>query len=76
MFNRNRARAGYDRRQIFQSGFVYEPPVATHDRDAVSYPGGWQIGGVRPSHRYAVHRWRQRHFAQLAGQHPDGRSGR
>ena len=45
--DRNRARAGFDRRQMFQMGFVYELPFA----DGLNGPakhiiGGWQASGI------------------------------
>ena len=50
-FNRNRARAGYDRRQMFQMGFVYELPLGkgtsmplSGAADAIL--GGWQVSGI------------------------------
>jgi len=50
-FHRNRARAGFDRRQMFQMGFVYELPVG--DGRAISTSGaashilgGWQVSGI------------------------------
>jgi TonB-dependent receptor-like protein len=50
-FSRNRARAGYDRTQMFQLGFVYELPLgkgkAHLTEGAVSHIlGGWQISGI------------------------------
>ena len=46
-FNRNRARAGYDRRQMFQMGFVYELPMGKNMTGAgKAILGGWQISGI------------------------------
>ncbi len=50
-FNRNRARAGFDRRQMFQMGFVYELPVGKGRATPLSGAadailGGWQVSGV------------------------------
>ncbi|MCB2107036.1 MAG: hypothetical protein KDE14_05015, partial [Rhodobacteraceae bacterium] len=47
VFNRNRARAGYDRRQMFQMGFVYELPMGKNMTGAgKAILGGWQISGI------------------------------
>ncbi|MBM3725703.1 MAG: TonB-dependent receptor [Acidobacteria bacterium] len=51
VFRRNRAAAGYDRRHIFQLGYVYDLPVGKGQRWANSGPvshvlGGWTISGV------------------------------
>ncbi|MCB1020367.1 MAG: TonB-dependent receptor [Acidobacteria bacterium] len=47
VFNRNRARAGYDRRQMFQMGFVYELPVGQNMTGAgKAILGGWQVSGI------------------------------
>jgi len=50
-FDRNRARAGFDRTQMFQMGFVYELPMGkgrgmplSGAADAIL--GGWQISGI------------------------------
>lgn len=45
-FHRNRARAGFDRRQMFQMGFVYELPGSNMSGAARSILGGWQISGI------------------------------
>lgn len=50
-FARNRARAGYDRTQMFQMGFVYDLPVGSGKRISTSGAanailGGWQLSGV------------------------------
>lgn len=51
VFHRNRSRAGFDREQMFQMGFVYELPVgegkALATTGAASHIlGGWQISGI------------------------------
>jgi hypothetical protein len=51
VFYRNRAPAGFDRRHIFQMGWVYELPMGRGHRWVNSGPaahiiGGWQINGV------------------------------
>ncbi|MEX2299371.1 MAG: TonB-dependent receptor [Bryobacterales bacterium] len=51
VFSRNRARAGYDRRHMFQMGFVYELPMGSGKRVANSgvaaqILGGWQVSGI------------------------------
>jgi hypothetical protein len=51
VFDRNRARAGYDRRQMFQMGFVYELPFGQGRAMPLSGAadkilGGWQISGI------------------------------
>jgi hypothetical protein len=51
VFNRNRARAGYDRTQMFQLGFVYELPMGkgkafVNEGIASHIIGGWQISGI------------------------------
>ena len=50
-FERNRARAGFDRRQMFQMGFVYELPMGNGRGMSLSGPadailGGWQVSGI------------------------------
>ncbi len=46
-FERNRARAGFDRRQMFQMGFVYELPGADNLSGAAdAILGGWQVSGI------------------------------
>ncbi len=50
-FYRNRAPAGYDRRHIFQLGWVYELPMGKGKKFASSGPasyilGGWSVNGV------------------------------
>ncbi len=50
-FNRNRARAGFDRRQMFQMGFVYELPMGKGQAMPLSGAadailGGWQVSGI------------------------------
>ena len=51
VFHRNRSRAGFDREQMFQMGFVYELPIgagkALATTGAASHVlGGWQISGI------------------------------
>ncbi|MEZ5402955.1 MAG: carboxypeptidase regulatory-like domain-containing protein [Bryobacteraceae bacterium] len=51
VFDRNRAPAGYDRRHIFNMGWVYELPFGKGKQFASSGPiahvvGGWSINGV------------------------------
>ena len=46
-FHRNRARAGFDRRQMFQMGFVYElPKLDNMGGAAKAVLGGWQLSGI------------------------------
>jgi hypothetical protein len=46
-FSRNRARTGFDRRQMFQMGFVYELPMGKNMGGAgEKILGGWQISGI------------------------------
>jgi hypothetical protein len=50
-FHRNRARAGYDRTQMLQMGFVYELPAGSGHSFASSGAakwilGGWQVSGI------------------------------
>jgi outer membrane receptor protein involved in Fe transport len=51
-FSRNRAASGFDRRHVFQLGYVYALPVGKGQRVAPSSRavdaviGGWQISGV------------------------------
>ena len=49
--DRNRARAGFDRKQMFQMGFVYELPIGKGtgmplSRAANAIFGGWQVSGI------------------------------
>ena len=51
VFDRNRSRAGFDREQMFQMGFVYELPIG--NGKAISTNGlasrifgGWQVSGI------------------------------
>ena len=51
VFSRNRARAGFDRTQMFQLGFVYELPMGESYSVANSGAakwilGGWQVSGI------------------------------
>ena len=51
VFQRNRARAGYDIPRMFQTGFVYELPFGKGQKYAQSgvarwVLGGWQLNGV------------------------------
>ncbi len=51
VFHRNRSRAGFDRTQMFQMGFVYDLPIgegkALATTGAASHVlGGWQISGI------------------------------
>ncbi len=47
VFMRNRARAGYDRTQMFQMGFVYELPFLKNNNSAAGrILGNWQVSGV------------------------------
>lgn len=47
VFERNRARAGYDRTHMFNMGFVYELPFLKNNRSAAGTAfGNWQISGV------------------------------
>jgi hypothetical protein len=51
VFERNRARAGYDQTHMFQMGFVYELPMGRNHRVANSglasqILGGWQVSGI------------------------------
>ena len=46
-FDRNRARAGYDREHMFQMGFVYELPMGRGSGGAANaILGGWELGGI------------------------------
>ena len=50
-FYRNRAAAGFDRRHVFQLGYVYELPVGkgkkwSTNKMADHVVGGWQVAGV------------------------------
>ncbi len=46
-FERNRARAGFDRRHMFQLGFVYELPMGKNMGGAgEAILGGWQLSGI------------------------------
>ena len=44
VFDRNRARAGYDRRHILQMAYVYELPIGRGKRFANSGPVSWILG--------------------------------
>ena len=47
VFARNRARAGYDRRHVFQMGFVYDLPFLKNSSTAVgTILGNWQVSGI------------------------------
>ncbi|MEZ5401243.1 MAG: TonB-dependent receptor [Bryobacteraceae bacterium] len=51
VFDRNRARAGYDQTHIFQMGFVYDLPVGKGQKfdlgTVANYAiGGWQVSGI------------------------------
>ena len=47
VFERNRARAGYDRTHMFNMGFVYELPFLKNNRTAAGTAlGNWQVSGV------------------------------
>ena len=51
VFDRNRARAGYDQTHMFQMGFVYELPMGRSHQVANSglaahILGGWQVSGI------------------------------
>jgi hypothetical protein len=51
VFNRNRAAAGYDRRHVFQIGWVYELPFGKgkgmlNSGPAAAVLGNWQVNGV------------------------------
>lgn len=52
VFNRNRAAAGYDRRHVFQLGWVYELPVGKGGKVLANngllsqIVGGWQLGAI------------------------------
>lgn len=55
VFRRNRAPAGYDRRHIFQLGWVYELPMGKGKKWANNGPasyilGGWAVNGVMASY--------------------------
>ena len=55
VFGRNRAAAGFDRRHIFQLGYVYELPFGkgkqwANGKLASNVIGGWQISGVTSSY--------------------------
>jgi hypothetical protein len=51
VFNRNRAPSGYDRRHVFQLGWVYELPAGkgkkyANSGAAAAILGGWSVNGV------------------------------
>ena len=47
VFDRNRARAGYDRTHMFQMGFVYDLPFLRNNNTAAGrILGNWQVGGI------------------------------
>ncbi len=51
VFERNRAAAGYDRRHIFQMGYVYDLPFGTGQKWLSNGPGkvvlgGWSLSGI------------------------------
>lgn len=47
VFDRNRARAGYDRTHMFQLGFVYDLPfLRNNPSSAAMILGNWQVSGV------------------------------
>ncbi len=47
VWNRNRARAGYDRTHMFHMGFVYDLPFLTNNNTAAGKVlGNWQISGI------------------------------
>ncbi len=47
VFDRNRARAGYDRTHMFQMGFVYDLPFLKNNNTAVgTVLGNWQVSGI------------------------------
>ncbi len=47
VFDRNRARAGYDRTHMFQMGFVYDLPFLRNNNTALGRVlGNWQTSGV------------------------------
>ncbi len=47
VFDRNRARAGYDRTHMFQMGFVYDLPFLKQNNTAVgTMLGNWQVSGI------------------------------
>ena len=47
VFDRNRARAGYDRTHMFQMGFVYELPFLQNNNTAAgTILGNWQLSGT------------------------------
>ena len=47
VFQRNRARAGYDRTHMFQMGFVYDLPFLQNNNTAVgTVLGNWQVSGI------------------------------
>jgi hypothetical protein len=55
VFQRNRASAGFDRRQVFQLGWVYELPFGTGKQFvnggiAAKILGGWQLSGIESSY--------------------------
>ncbi len=47
VFDRNRARAGYDRTHMFNMGFVYDLPLLKNNSTAAGkILGGWQTSGI------------------------------
>ena len=47
VFDRNRARAGYDRTHMFQMGFVYDLPFLKNNNNAAGrILGNWQVSGI------------------------------
>ena len=47
VFDRNRARAGYDRTHMFQMGFVYDLPFLKNTNNAAGrILGNWQVSGI------------------------------
>ena len=47
VFHRNRSRAGFDRTQMFQMGFVYDLPFLRNNNTAAGkILGNWQVNGI------------------------------
>ncbi len=47
VFQRNRARTGFDRTQMFQMGYVYDLPFLNHNNSAAGkILGNWQVSGI------------------------------
>ena len=47
VFDRNRARAGYDRTHMFNMGFVYDLPFLRNNNTAIGTAlGNWQVSGI------------------------------